>query len=421
MRVLLSVICLFLVCSCTSNKLDSYDGFISKGQYVKAKDFALKTDKDLLWTLQAASAARAAGDYQESNKLFDKAEFLYKQTHGTHDAEDVARGAGQVLFSDAALPYKGEVHDGIMINVYKALNFMSLNKWSLARIELNRAYDRQRRAADFYAKEIAEQQDKLGEKAELLDIDKMVEDPKVNRRQNVKAYADYVNPIVNLLELSFLVHKGVSSDKERIRQTRDRLMSMTQSSQVGKDYSKLNKKAWVIIENGESPRKLEYRVDIPLEHFTGIEEIKYTGIALPYLKNKKAKVSSFSVNNESAELVCDMDRVITAEFDRAFKGILLRAVSSLVLKSAAQFAAQRKGGDSSAWMVAAFQAFTTHADIRVWSGLPKSYYFALVPCGEINLKSQGLNIASVKTETDSLVFFKVTSTGSVTKQVIELN
>ena len=415
------VLSFLFLASCTSTKLDNYDKFMAKAEYAEAKKYALDTDDELLWTLQAAAAARAEGAFDESNKLFDKAEFFFKQARKKNAAEEVASGIGQVVFSDASLAYRGEVHDGIMINLYKALNFMELKAWDDARVELNRAYDRQRRAADFYADEIREQEEELGDKADSIDVEKLLDNPKFKDIHNVKAYGDYVNPMVNLIEIIYLSHRGTNGDKERIKQSLDRLVSMTSSHHMAKDFSTIKEKTWLIIENGQGPRKEEYRIDIPLEFFTGIKEIKYTGIAIPFLRSVGSESYDFQANDENLDLITDMDRVIHAEFDRALKGIVLRAVTALVLKSVAQYAAFKAGGDHAAWLVAGFQALTTHADIRVWSALPKNFHLALVESGKIDLKAQGLSLSSFTTKGNKIIYVKLSKQGRLNHHIIDLD
>ena len=62
--------------------------------------------------------------------------------------------AAAIVTNDNIVPYVGEEYDGIMVNTYKALNFMALGKEDDARVEFNRAIERQRRAADKFAQDI---------------------------------------------------------------------------------------------------------------------------------------------------------------------------------------------------------------------------------------------------------------------------
>src|SRR5690606_14048898 len=61
--------------------------------------------------------------------------------------------------------YSPTVYDGVMVNTYKALNSMFLADAQNARIEFNRAADRQRRAEEHFRSKIQAQKEKLSEEA----------------------------------------------------------------------------------------------------------------------------------------------------------------------------------------------------------------------------------------------------------------
>jgi hypothetical protein len=111
---------------------------------------------DMYWALQAASARRNLQNYEQSNKWFDLAEKAYKKYNEENVLNKVGSGVASFLVNDKATDYKGEVYDGVMINTYKALNHLATNNFKKARVEFNRAGDRQRRAKNKYAKDIAE-------------------------------------------------------------------------------------------------------------------------------------------------------------------------------------------------------------------------------------------------------------------------
>lgn len=66
---------------------------------------------------------------------------------------------GAVLVNDTVMTYKGFLYEGAMVNYYKALLYMSENNYADARVEFNRASDRQRRIKEYYEKEIAKAQE----------------------------------------------------------------------------------------------------------------------------------------------------------------------------------------------------------------------------------------------------------------------
>jgi uncharacterized protein len=416
---------LFVLTGCMTGKLDKFDKEMSSGQYLDAKEYALKEKKDLLWTLQAASATNAAGDYKESNKLFDKAEDFYISARSKSNASDKMSTLATVLVNDNVVAYKGEVYDGILINTYKAMNFMFLKNWELARVELNRAYDRQRRAADFYVKEIQEQQDEASKKGFSIDISKVMSKPELQQMNGVEAYADYVNPLVNLLEVIYLKHKGDLEDAERLRQTQNRLLAMTQSKHLQKDFSTHDAWTWVLIENGQMPRRVEWRLDFPVGIFSGLiremDNLSIVSIAIPKLQDIPAAYNQFVVNGENVDLVSDMDKIIHAEYSRALPSILTKALISMAIKTIAQYQIGRAKGHTTAFFVGLLQAVSTQADVRTWSAIPKNYHLAIVPSGTVNLTSRGGSLGTAETKGNSLLFFKVSRGGHVSSHSLVLD
>ena len=59
---------------------------------------------------------------------------------------------------------------------------------------------------------------------------------------------------------------------------------MTNSQQVLKDLSGKNH-TWVVIENGQAPRKIQRRIDFPVGIFSGVmrefENLRMVSVALP--------------------------------------------------------------------------------------------------------------------------------------------
>ncbi|WDE96740.1 hypothetical protein PQO03_02025 [Lentisphaera profundi] len=408
-----------------SGKLDKFDEEMADGKYVDAKDFALKEKKDLLWTLQAAAATSAAGEFEESNALFDKAEEMFIAARRTSGAADKVGTLSSLLVNDNVIAYKGEVYDGILINTYKALNFMFLKQWDLARVELNRAYDRQRRATDFYAKEILEQEEKASKSGFSVNVSEMMSSPDIKKLSGLEAYADYVNPMVNLMEVLYLKYQGDAGDSERLRQTQNRLLAMTQSKHLQKDLSLSQDWTWVIIENGQMPRRVEWRIDFPIGVFSGLikelDNLSIVSVAIPKLKDIPATYNQFVVNGENVDMISDMDKIIHAEYSRALPTIITKALVSTAIKTIAQYRIGQAKGHTTAFFVGLLQAVSTQADIRSWSALPKNYHLAIVPSGSIALTSRGGHLGKVETKGNSMLYFKVSRSGVVSSQVLVLD
>ena len=115
-------------------------------------DKKIKDDNDtILWAIKGGSKARDCLNYQKSNEFFDKAETSYKQSVDKDSTmKNILESSVSILVNNNVNEYEGDIYEKVMLNTYKALNFASLNDPQNARVEFNRALDRQRRAKDIY-------------------------------------------------------------------------------------------------------------------------------------------------------------------------------------------------------------------------------------------------------------------------------
>jgi hypothetical protein len=376
--------------------------FVNSSELARSKISKSEKPKgeDLLWSMQLGCIDRIEKDYEQSNAFFDKAEEMLNYFDYQNVAVD---SAASIAVSDNIVPYLGEEYDGIMINTYKALNFMALGDNDLARVEFNRALDRQRRAKEKFAKEIAKVKEEMdkeeGEKKSRAEQN--VENPKIDALITEKypgiyefqAYPDFVNPFTTYMAgvffnlvgdpakaVTFLKESyGMVSDNKYVAED----IAVTEDVLDGK--GQLKDTVWVVFENGMGPVKEEFKIDLPL--FIATNKVKYIGFALPRLELRQQAYPYLSVRaGEQAydtQIVADMDRVIRTEFKKDFKNTLTRAIISTTTKSVAQYALQKSGDYKTRFLtsgLAAIYSFaTTAADVRIWTTLPKDFQVARFP------------------------------------------
>ncbi len=411
---LLVVPTLFIVgCSASKSHVMEFNSSF-KTDYVESFNFAKSTQfaqskiskgknpkrEDLLWSMQLGCLERIKQNHRQSNDYFDKSEEMLNFFDYQNKAAD---SIVAVAASDNVIPYVGEEYDGIMVNTYKALNFMTLGENELARVEFNRALDRQRRAKENFAREIAKLKNELEQeqKKKKSNVKKNVENPEIEQLlterypglHEFEPYPDFVNPFTTyiagvyfnlvgdhtkaatLLKESY----GMVSDNDYIAE------DLAFTEQILDGQEELKDTVWVIFENGLGPIKEEFRIDIPL--FIATDKVKYFGIALPKLRFREQAYPYLSIKaagqNYTTQIVADMDRVIQTEFKKDFNGILTRAIISATAKAVAQYAVGKKEDSLSADLASAFVAIysyaTTAADVRIWTTLPKDFQVARLP------------------------------------------
>jgi hypothetical protein len=408
----------FAGCNAPKGQLAAFNGHFLSSDYEKSALFAEKKiskkknpkGEDLLWALQLGTVTRIQQDYTKSTESFDKAEDMLKYYD---EQSTIGDGIGSTLANDNVIPYRGEEYDGIMVNVYKALNFMAERNFELARVEFNRALDRQRRAKEKFNEEINKLKTEL-EKDQQNEFTKSnVDNPetaellaqKYPNLHNFEAYPDFVNPFATYLAGIFfnLVRdhaKAVDLLKESYGMVGDNGyladdLSITENILDGK--GRLEDTVWLIFENGLGPVKNELRMDIPL--FVETDNVKYVGIALPelYFRNKAHQylIAEVDGNDYETRLVSDMDRVIQTEFSKDYAGILTRAIISATVKAVAQYALENQDSSKSSLasvFMAAYSYATTAADVRIWTSLPKEFQVARFPKpkdGKLKVKRSG--------------------------------
>ncbi len=394
-------------CNVPRDRLAAFNQLYQQGNVPGAQQYAERrvnpqsppAGDNLLWALQLGAIKRTLGDFAQSNEWFDRAEEMMKHYDTSFKGLDAV---GTTLVNETVLPYRGEEYDAIMVNTYKALNFMSLGQDDLARVEFNRALERQMRARERFNAEIQKLKDKMASdrNSGKVNYTKTMENPDLQTRiaaqypglNDFQAYPDFVNPFATYLAGVFFTM--IADPGKAVDLLRESAGMVPDNRTVAQDFEQVQQwldkgtapepAVWVIYEGGLGPVKEEFRVDLPL--FLATNKLFYAGIALPRLSPRRQAVEHLEVDSSPAavqtELVADMDRVIHTEFAKDYPGILMRAVVAAAAKAVAQTALtnQREtGAQVMGLMMAVYSAATTTADVRIWTSLPKQFQVVRVP------------------------------------------
>lgn len=343
--------------------------------------------KHVLSHLDAAESWRMAGNTQRSLDHYDAAESALGDV-GANVAGSAAGKIGASLVNETLTTYMPSPAESILINYYKALMFWSGGKSDLARVELNRADDRTRRAVERYTKEIESAQ----REAEAKKSDQTYSNPEVAGKINEQfpemsqwaPYAEFIVPPATYLQAFFLGVSGVPSDREKSRELYERLTGIVgEHSALRADVADIEKQGlcpeadcvWVLVERGQGPELQERKFSYPV--FTG-NGIVNVGMALPALVSRfNPAVSDCTIRHGEEALSCEpfasMDRVIQTEFSKRFPGIVTRAVVSTVVKAVAQDQVSRQAGLLGGLLAAVVSDAVTTADIRIWRSMPGEF------------------------------------------------
>jgi hypothetical protein len=360
-----------------------------------------------------------------SNLAFDAAE------QRVNDFEQSAKlrlgSEGMALLTNqASRDYAGRAYDKVMMNTYKALNYMHLGNFDAARVELNRSLQRQRDAVDQNAREIEEAEAAIAEE-EGAEADKKLErarsDPKSNQalseietefNSRIRAYGPYVNPFSVFLDGLFQLHAGQdASDLERARKSFERVAGMIDDRDyiladlhAAEQAKRPDNTTYVIFETGRAPSRGETVIDLPALLVTS--EISYVGAAFPKLLYNEEFASNLVATaagqRYESVLLCSMDSVVSQDFKNDWPIVIRRTIASSGTKAVADTAIQNAAGSSFGFAgqlitkatTAGIQKSLNKADTRTWQNLPKEFHLLRMPTpqdGQIYLDAAGSNAA----------------------------
>ncbi len=384
-------------CNSMRDNLSRYNSYIERGNIQQAdkfssskvKDGKSPSNNDVVWMLQTASTKRLQKDYQLSNEYFDRAEGLMRFFTEKSDKNFENLWAG--VTNDTAIAYKGAIYDGIMVNTYKAVNYMVMGDNDSARIEFNRAIDRQRRAKEYFDSELAKTKDKMrannpqaynnasnAKNTGILDQNY----PELSQ---FEPYTDFINPFATYMAGLFFYLDGDYAKAEFLMRQSAGMAGDNQyileDLRLIEAREHVENAVWVVFENGLGPVKEEFRIDLPL--FIATNQVQYVGIALPKLRTRRQACPYLVVNdgekNYNTEILGSMERVIQTEFAKEYTEIFIRAVASATAKGVAQYAMYKNEGSTGAMLMALYSLATTTADCRIWSTLPKDFQLLRIP------------------------------------------
>lgn len=368
-----------------------------------------KNSKDaIIWRLEQAAALRAAGQFKESISAFEAAEErIDKYDEGAKIK--IVREAGALLSNQAQLPYEGRAYDKILLNTYKALNYLQLGEPEKARVEFIRAQQRQDEAVEINKARIEKAEAQLAKQKEKekFDSDKVNDDPKFKTQfdgayaflDQYKAEANYKNPAAIYLHgLFFMAASTGLADLEMAKHSFDEVTGMVGESKFIQHDQELLKQlmggqsvpptTYVIFETGRAPIRDQIRIDLPL-FIVGVAKVPYVAAAWPLLKPQDGQIPSLMITvgqtNEPTVLLASMDTIVGREFKNELPTILTKTMASTLTKAAIAYAAveavKREGwaAQLAAQIVfAAWQASVNIADTRTWTTLPKEFQVCYV-------------------------------------------
>lgn len=318
----------------------------------KARERGAYPNKErLLYLLDMGILHHYAGDYTESNDYLELAERSIEELY----TASVSRAALSMLLNDNALEYRGEDYEDIYLNVFKALNYLALDQYDEALVEIRRLNNKLQLLTDKY-----------GNLAESLNRfeDKHVDFKATEVDFHNDALGRYLGALLYYYDGKY---DDARIDLENYRHAITAQPRLYSHSPIELELSALDTSLLhVVAFTGMAPEKapVEFRLHTGKNHllvfpahqgqsfaqrfdWEGMAEGYYFKFAVPELRRNASRVSAIEVYADgqylgALQLLEDMSRVAEVTFQRHRSLIYLKSITRTVLKGIAGKKAKEK-------------------------------------------------------------------------------
>lgn len=412
MKIKLIYFCLILTLSwsCTAptyyQKFYKFNKTVSDGNLEEA-EVMLKSNEEkmaksklrFLFWVNAGMVESMRGHFEESNAYFEKADLFIED-----DKKKIAEEGGALLLNPNLSTYRGEDHEKLMINYYKALNYYQLGEYDEAIVECKRMSIRLQQLSDKYKSDRRYKED-----AFIHTLMGIIYDGTGDYNNAFIAYRNafriYENSYKDLFKFQVppqLKHDLIrTADLSGIYDERDRFAK--KFSIKYQRPQKGQKQAVVLWNNGLGPIKDEWGINFAIV-YTGNGWVSFVnkdfGMTFPfYIGDNNLngltwikvvfpkyverpmfyKSGSVRYNGETKELSLIED-INAISFKVLEERMLLEFGKSLLRVALKQAAAAQVGKDNEGLGVALslLASATESADTRNWQTLPHSIYYTRI-------------------------------------------
>ena len=358
------------------------------GQYPQAEQVLIKTggkDKDNLLAdlMDRGMVLHYLGKYEESNIWLDKADVLMEDQFTKHVSDALAA----IAWNDTAAPYEGEEFERVMVNMVMAMNYIMLDKYEDAMVEVRKVNHKLALYADKLAKhEIKNYTYKVDAFANYLgglisEAMREDNDALISYRDALKGYDQFQKnygvgcpPLLKADMLRQAKFMGLTEEYEKLSTEFGKLDEMQARYCEGKG------ELVVLVGTGRVAHKISKK------WITNDGQGDSIAVTYPEFTDSKfdagfatVRVNNYQVRSQIVTSLSAIAKKNLSDRNAEVKGkAIARAIAMYVAKKATRAAAK---SDNTAVAVLGFLANTAMnvkdavevADTRSWVALPDSY------------------------------------------------
>lgn len=280
--------------------------------------------------------------FSKSNELLTQAEYAIEDLY----TRSISRAAASMLLNDNVLEYPGEDYEDIYINVIKALNFLKLNQFDSAFVEIRRINEKLVFLEDKY-KALADEYNR----AEEAEIEIRATENKFHN----SALGRYLSMIIYLAEGDLDAARIDYNYIQKAFQDQANIYDFPKPDLTGFQNSSRNQGLNVISFTGKAPYKkaFERRITTFKDHIVvsgnqpyefidtiywpGIDKDFHFKLSLPFMQRRNSEIERTDIFVDgrkvgSLSLIEDVGNVAVETFSTKQPLIYLRAVTRTVVK-----------------------------------------------------------------------------------------
>jgi len=342
------------------------------------KRFNSNNDK-LAYLMEGGIILHNKGDLKRSTEIFQVAEDVMQkqEDRAVVSLSEGTAQLGSLLLNEKTLAYEGADYEKVLTHNFMAMNFLFMNDYESARVEIRKALALQEKLRDKYEEKLAKAKEKAEEKdinmGELTDLVISHYEDQQDIASRIKSsyedpFAYYISALVyekngefndayidlKRVQELFPGHPAVENDLLRMS-LRSSLHGVfkEQTVALGKKPRFLRKgkegEIVVIFECGMAPRKGEVRIPIP------VPQAGLVTLAFPKYTLMPCRVDHVAVFNEKdqnigrTQMLTDIEAVAVRNLNEKMPLMVFKNCMRAAAKGAIQATAADRGGFAGAF------------------------------------------------------------------------
>lgn len=334
-----------------------YEGVLQQIKAAKGKFY--KQKEQALYYLDEGMLLHYVGRYQESNEALSKAE----QTMDELFTKSVSRAAASMLLNDNTLEYAGEDYEDIYLNVFKAMNYLELDQFDDAFVEIRRINDKlnlleqkhkktadqlnlfKDKKTDFKTGKNKFHNSALGRYLSMLlyRAEGKMDDARIDHDKILEAWK--LQAQIYDFKLPNLENCLTHSDKAKVNFVA--FVGRGPDKKANTLYIHTEKDVIIIGTTAENPRGNQELETLDVIDWPGVEEGYHFKFQLPYMEMRKSNIGNVKIiidgkNAGQLEMIESLEKVALETYKIKEPLIYLKTITRAVVKGLASEKAKDK-------------------------------------------------------------------------------